>query len=73
MSERFELSFKNVEVRVWCYIMLPLAIAGILVLLFAEYQHHYIASLLALIGWITFFIWRFLHKKKTKIDSSKRS
>lgn len=63
MGERFDMSFRNIEVRLWCCIMLPSAIAGLLILWFAADRYYYIATLMPLMGWVIFYIWRFLYKK----------
>lgn len=66
MGERFELSFKNKEVRVWLVIMVPTVIAEVLLILFSETPTSYVTSLLTLISWTIFFIWRYFYKKKQK-------
>ena len=66
MNDRFELSFKNKEVRVWLVIMVPTVIAGVLLILFSETPTSYVTSLLPLISWTLFFIWRYFYKKKQK-------
>lgn len=73
MSERFDMSFRNIEVRVWCCVMLPSAIAGLLILWFASDRYYYMAALMPLIGWVIFYIWRFLHKKKIKAAENGQS
>lgn len=66
MNDRFELSFKNKEVRVWMAIMVPTVIAEILLILFSETPNGYITGCLPLISWTLFYIWRYFYKKKQK-------
>ncbi|MFJ8462069.1 MULTISPECIES: hypothetical protein [Lysinibacillus] len=70
MSDRFELSFKNKEVRMWFVIMVPIFIAGILIAIFTEIQDLYITGSIPLIAWITYYIWRYLYRRKQKKESS---
>lgn len=64
MTNRFELSLKNKEVRMWIYIMIPTAIIGFSILFFAAYAYQYIASLMVLSAWIVFYVWRLQYRKK---------
>ncbi|CAM3191910.1 hypothetical protein FITA111629_09145 [Filibacter tadaridae] len=66
MSDRFELSLKNKEVRVWLIIMVPTVIAQILIVQFTENPAGYITGLFPLISWTIFFIWRYFYKRKKK-------
>ncbi len=66
MGDRFELSFKNKEVRVWLIIMVPTVIAKVLLILYSETPTGYITGLLPLISWTIFLIWRYFYKKKQK-------
>ncbi len=66
MNDRFDLSFRNKEVRVWLVIMVPTVIAEVLLILFSETPTSYVTSLLPLISWTIFFIWRYFYKKKQK-------
>lgn len=68
MKNRFELSLKNKEVRMWIYIMIPTTIIGFSILFFADYTYQYVASLVVLLAWTLYHIWR-LHYRKKKIDS----
>ena len=69
MKNRFQLSWKNKEVRMWIYIMIPTALIGFSILIFADYAYQPIASLVILSAWIVFFIWR-LRYRKGKKDSN---
>lgn len=66
MSERFELSFKNKEVRIWLYLMLPTFIIGSIFIFWGEQKYQYIRLLLLVIAWTIFFSWRFFYRKKQK-------
>lgn len=69
MTNRFELSFKNKEVRMWIYIMIPTAILGFSILIFADSAYQYLSSLVLLSAWIIYYAWRFQYRKK-KTDSN---
>jgi hypothetical protein len=69
LTERFELNFKNKELRVWFYIMLPIAIAGFSILFFADYKYNNLAILLVMIGWLVYYVWRFRYRKNLKKDA----
>ncbi len=69
MENRFDLSWKNKEVRMWIYIMIPTAIIGFSILILADYAYQYIAALVPLSAWIVFCIWRSKYRKK-KTDSN---
>ncbi|MGE7979188.1 hypothetical protein [Psychrobacillus sp. NPDC093200] len=66
MSERFELSFKNKEVRIWFYVMLPTFIIGSIFIFYGEQKYQYIPFLLLVIAWSIFYLWRFFYRKKKK-------
>ncbi|MFD1205377.1 MULTISPECIES: hypothetical protein [Sporosarcina] len=66
MDDRFELSFKNKEVRMWVAIMVPTFLAGVFFLIFANRQHLYMANLFPLLGWISFRVWQFVYRRKQK-------
>ncbi len=66
MNNRFELSFKNKEVRVWVAIMIPTLIAEIAFILLTETPNSYINVFFPLVSWAIFFIWRYFYKKKQK-------
>jgi O-antigen/teichoic acid export membrane protein len=66
MSERFDLSFKNKEVRIWFYITVPTFIIGSLFLFIGGPTYNYVPLVLLVIAWITSYIWRFLYRRKQK-------
>ncbi|WP_223632628.1 hypothetical protein [Planococcus sp. 4-30] len=67
MENRFDLSWKNKEVRMWIYIMIPTAIIGFSILIFADYTYQSIASLVILSAWIIFYFWRLKYRKKKRL------
>ena len=71
MSERFELSFRNREVKMWVYLMGPIVIVGSLILLFGDHKYQFVRLLLLVIAIITFYLWRFLYKRKQKKEINK--
>lgn len=66
MEERFELSFQNKEVRMWCYIMIPIIFVSILLMLFFQNSISPIIHFSPTIGWILYGFWRYFFQKKTK-------
>ena len=70
MSDRFELSFKNKEVRIWMVIMVLATIAGALIVLFTEIQHLFITGSFPVLAWMIFYIWRYFYRRKQKETSS---
>lgn len=66
MSDRFKLSFKNKEVRMWVYLMVPTFIIGSIIIFYGEQKYQYIPLLLVVLGWTFFYIWRFYYHKKQK-------
>ena len=70
MSKRFELSFKNKEVRMWVYLAVPTLIIGIIIIYYGEQNYYYIPLFLF---WIIFYIWRFSYRRKQKKEGKKPS
>ena len=70
MSERFELSFKNKEVRMWFYLAVPTIIIGIIIIYYGEQNYRYIPLL---VFWTIFFIWRFFYRRKQKNEGKNSS
>ncbi|MEK4521874.1 hypothetical protein NSQ95_10140 [Psychrobacillus sp. FSL W7-1457] len=64
MSERFELSFKNKEVRMWFYLMVPTFIIGSILIFYGEQKYQYIPWLVSVIAWTVFYLWRFFYRKQ---------
>ncbi|MCM3709849.1 hypothetical protein [Sporosarcina luteola] len=67
--EGFDLSFRNPEVRVWITIMLPSFIIASLLLFLTDIPSWYATFALPFVSWISFFIWRFLYKRRQVKDS----
>ncbi len=66
MSERFELSFKNKEVRMWFYFAVPTFVIGSIFIFFIEQKYQYIPLFVLVIAWTSFFLWRFFYRKKNR-------
>lgn len=66
MEERFELSFKNKEVRMWCYIMIPTVLISIIFTITMNSPISPILHFTPTIGWILYGIWRYFFKKSRK-------
>ena len=66
MSERFELSFKNKEVRMWFYLMVPTFIIGSIFIFYGEQKYQYIPLLVLVIVWTVFYLWRYFYRKKMR-------
>lgn len=64
MIDRYELSFKNKEVRMWFYLAAPAFIIGSIFLW--EPKYPYIPLLVLEITWTIFYIWHFFYRKKQK-------
>lgn len=73
MSERFEVSFKNKEVKMWFYIMGPYLIVGGFILFFGGHKYQYVQFSLLVIALITYYFWRFLYRRKQKKEINKPS
>lgn len=70
MSERFDLSFKNKEVRMWFYIILPTVVACSITLLFTNPNYAYIPQVIIFIAWIIYYSWRFFHRRHRDHNSN---
>ncbi|MFF2753055.1 hypothetical protein ACFVR1_04755 [Psychrobacillus sp. NPDC058041] len=66
MSERFELSFKNKEVRMWFYLAVPTFIIGSIIIFYDDQKYQYVRLLVLVIAMTIFYIWRFFYRKKQK-------
>lgn len=64
--ERFDMSFKNKEVRIWFYLMAPLIIIGSIILFFGEQKYQYVRLLMLISVFAIFYIWRFFYRRKQK-------
>jgi len=61
MSQPFELSFKNKEVRVWIYLLIPMLIVG-LILIYNNLAQYLFIPLIVFYG--IYYVWRFFHRRK---------
>jgi len=68
MSERFELSFKNKEVRMWFYLAVPSFIIAITLIYYGEQNYQFIPLI---VFWTVFYIWRFLYRRQQKKEGGK--
>lgn len=66
MSDRFDLSFKNKEVRMWFYIILPTIVVCSITFLFIDLDYNYIPHLLIYIAWIVYYSWRLFYRRNKK-------
>lgn len=60
MSERFDLSFKNKEVRVYLYLAIPTFILVSILIFYSEKNYQFIPLL---VFWTIFYIWRLFHRR----------
>ncbi|HSJ39028.1 MAG TPA: hypothetical protein VK945_12535 [Planococcus sp. (in: firmicutes)] len=65
MEDRFEMSFRNKQVRVWLALMVPALVLTMYFAFFAE-NPGILAPTPPLVAWIVYYIWRFNYRKKKK-------
>ncbi|MFC4408941.1 hypothetical protein ACFOZY_00685 [Chungangia koreensis] len=69
-SDRIELSFKNKEIRMWAFIMVPTVVVGFILLYFAEEADHFgfrvAPYVLLMLSYAFYYIWRYRYRKKKK-------
>lgn len=70
MSERFEVSFKNKEVRMWFYLGIPAIMITIIISFYGEQKYQYIPDYAFL---IIFIIWRFFTEGRRSKKERKKS
>lgn len=66
MTERFELSFKNKEVKMWFIIMTPFFLLSSLFLFFGDPANRSLPFLLLILAWVIYYSWRYRHRKEQK-------
>ena len=71
MSERFELSFKNKEVRMGFYIAVPTLIINTFIIFYGDQKYQYVRLLLLVTAWAIFFIWRHFYRRNQKKEVKK--
>lgn len=66
MAERFEMSFKNPELKMWFIIMGPVTVLGMVFLFTSSPSNRYYPLGILLIGLLSYYIWRYRYRKKKK-------
>ncbi|WP_152602418.1 hypothetical protein [Planococcus sp. CAU13] len=66
MAERFEMSFRNPELKMWFIIMVPAFIIGAVALFLNDGQVPFLNLIVILGGLLTYYIWRFRYRKKKR-------
>lgn len=66
MAERVEMSFKNKEVKMWFWIMVPAFVIGAVALFLNDGQVPFLNLLVLGGGLVVYYSWRFLHRKKKR-------
>lgn len=70
MSDRIKLSFKNKEIRMWAFIMVPTIVGGFVLLYFADKADHYgfrvAPYILLMLSYAIYYTWRYQYRKKQK-------
>lgn len=69
MSDRFELSFRNKEVRIWLAIMIPATIAAVVMIIFTETTTLYSTAILT-VAWLIFLGWRYFYRRRQRRETS---
>lgn len=64
MAERFEMNFKNPELKMWFIVMTPFIVIGGIALLMNDPSTRYVPFLSLIIGYAIYYIWRFRFRKK---------
>ena len=69
-TKRYELSFRNPEVRVYAAIVIPAVLLGLLVIFFSGSDFNFMyASLIQTVALISFYFWRFIYRRKEKVKN----
>lgn len=66
MAERFEMNFKNPELKMWFIVMTPFIVIGGIALLMNDPSTRYVPFLSLIIGYAIYYIWRFRFRKKKR-------
>ncbi|MFD1030154.1 hypothetical protein [Metaplanococcus flavidus] len=66
MAERFDMSFKNKELKMWLLIMVPITIIGSYFLLTSTPSTRHYPFGILLIGYAFYYSWRYRFRKKKK-------
>lgn len=67
---RFELNFKNKQVRIWFITIIPTIILAILLYIMLPINFHLIPTLLLITAVIIYYGWIFINRKKQKKDNN---
>lgn len=71
-TKRYELSFRNPEVRVYTAIILPAVLLGLLVIIFSRSDFNFIyATLIQTVALVSFYCWRFIYRRKGKAKNNR--
>ncbi|PIC75484.1 hypothetical protein CSV74_16010 [Sporosarcina sp. P19] len=66
-TKRYELSFRNPEVRVYAAIVLPAILLGLLIISFSSSDFNFMyAALIQTVALMSFYYWRFIYRRKEK-------
>ncbi|ARF17531.1 hypothetical protein [Sporosarcina ureae] len=66
-TKRYELSFRNPEVRIYATIVLPAVLLGLLVIIFSSSDFNFMyAALIQTVALVSFYCWRFIYRQKEK-------
>ena len=66
MAERFELSFKNKEVKMWFITVGPAFIIGAIALYNSTPSTRWLPFLILMIGYAIYYPWRYRYRKEQK-------
>ena len=70
-TKRYELSFRNLEVRVYAAIVLPAVLLGLSVIIFSRSDFNFMyAALIQTVPLMIFYCWRFFYRRKEKIKEN---
>ncbi|PID13827.1 hypothetical protein CSV63_15940 [Sporosarcina sp. P34] len=66
-TERYELSFRNPEVRVYAVMVLPAVLLSLLVIIFSRSDFNFMyGALIQFVALTGFYYWRFIYRRKEK-------
>lgn len=66
MAERFDMSFRNKEVKMWFFLMFPFIVLGAIALFTSDASTRWLPFLILLIGYAIYYPWRANYRKKQK-------
>ena len=71
MAERFEMSFRNKELKMWFLIMGPAFIIGTIALVTSDPSTRWLPFLILMIGYAIYYPWRWHYRKKQEETDSR--